>query len=132
MRRTNARQLVASHCARAQSLHPLVVEVWRASERLAGPGVLATPLLDSQWLAAAHKGVQRHAPAAVILKLENRQVTGSFKARGASNKVQLLFWCCLISDDQGCRPPADVCFPRCAHRRDLTYTAGCAASIADR
>ncbi len=73
-----------------------MAEVWRASERLAGSGVLATPLLDSRWLAAAVNGAQRHRPAAVRMKLENRQVTGSFKARGATNKVRRLLFCCFL------------------------------------
>ena len=71
----------------AQRLHPLVAEVWKASDRLAGSGVLQTPLLASQWLARPQDAEQSAAPASVHLKLENRQVTGSFKARGAVSKV---------------------------------------------
>ncbi len=118
----HAGQHDASQCARAQSLHPLVAEVWKASERLAGSGVLVTPLLDSRWLAAADNGAQRHRPQTVLLKLENRQVTGSFKARGATNKVQLLF-CCFSLQSQGARPPALV-FPEWHCRRDATRAAG--------
>ena len=66
-----------------------MAEIWKASERLAGSGVLSTPLLDSQWLAGPFDdGRQPHRPASALLKLENRQVTGSFKARGALNKVR--------------------------------------------
>ena len=82
---TCMRDTVSHIRAHSQRFHPLVAEVWRASERLAGSGVLATPFLDSQWLAGPDDGRQR--PASVLLKLENRQVTGSFKARGAVNKV---------------------------------------------
>jgi threonine dehydratase len=74
--------------AHAQSLHPLVAEVWRASDRLAGSGVLQTPLLASQWLGRPQIAGQSAVPASVHLKLENRQVTGSFKARGAVSKVK--------------------------------------------
>ena len=74
--------------ASAQGLHPLVAEVWKASDRLEGSGVLQTPLLASQWLAGPQGVGQPAAPFSVHLKLENRQVTGSFKARGATNKVR--------------------------------------------
>ena len=100
-------QCASSLHARAQSLHPLVAEVWKASERLAASGVLATPLLESRWLAEAPNG--RHRPASVLLKLENRQVTGSFKARGATNKVIAIYSSSIVPPnahraayDEGC------------------------------
>ena len=59
-------------------------DVRRAAERIAGR-VRRTPLLDA---APAH----RHPALAsqLVLKLECLQVTGSFKARGASNKLAAL------------------------------------------
>ena len=73
-----------------QSLHRLVPEVWAAADRLVGSGVLVTPLLPSPWLLAAADSALPAAalPAAAYLKLENRQATGAFKARGAVNKVR--------------------------------------------
>lgn len=54
-------------------------EIVKAHERIA-PHVLRTPLLHSRYLDDGQGG-------AVFLKLENEQHTGSFKARGALNKV---------------------------------------------
>jgi threonine dehydratase len=53
--------------------------VREASERLCGH-VLETPTVPATWLSA-------HTGAEVWLKLENLQRTGSFKVRGASNKL---------------------------------------------
>lgn len=50
-----------------------------ASERLAAH-VLQTPVVPAPWLSAATGGE-------VLLKLENLQHTGSFKVRGATNKL---------------------------------------------
>jgi len=50
-----------------------------AAARVA-PHVLRTPLLHSRWL-SARTGAQ------VLLKLESEQTTGSFKLRGATNKL---------------------------------------------
>mgnify|MGYP001551000227 FL=1 len=47
------------------------------------PHVMATPLFPSQYLSEMNGG-------SVYLKLESEQVTGSFKARGALNKVLAL------------------------------------------
>jgi threonine dehydratase len=60
----------------------LVAEIGPAAERIA-PFVLQTPLLPSPLLSAATGG---H----VVLKLENRQPTGSFKIRGATNRLLAL------------------------------------------
>jgi len=57
-------------------------EVLRAHERLRGR-VIETPVRRSHWLSAA-------TGAEVWLKLENVQVTGSFKVRGATNKLLAL------------------------------------------
>jgi len=54
-------------------------EVWDATERIAGQ-VRTTPVERSRIL--AHNG-----NGSVWLKLENLQLTGSFKLRGASNKI---------------------------------------------
>ncbi|MBT8041526.1 MAG: threonine/serine dehydratase [Xanthomonadales bacterium] len=53
-------------------------QIARAAERI-GPHILHTPLLRSRYLEAGG--------GRVYLKLENEQHTGSFKARGALNKV---------------------------------------------
>ena len=56
-------------------------ETWAASDRLHGSGVRRTRLLPSPWLAETAGAAQ------MLLKLENEQATGSFKTRGAVNKV---------------------------------------------
>ena len=58
---------------------PLHDAIARAAERI-GPHILHTPLLDTPYL----DGMDVH------LKLESEQHTGSFKARGALNKVLVL------------------------------------------
>lgn len=60
-------------------LTPLVEEIERAARRI-GPYVMNTPLFPSVYLAGMNSGEVR-------LKLESEQYTGSFKARGALNKV---------------------------------------------
>ncbi len=57
-------------------------EVLGAAARLSGR-LLTTPLVPSPWLSTA-------VGAEVRLKLENVQVTGSFKARGALSKISTL------------------------------------------
>ena len=57
-------------------------DVWAAAERIAGR-VLRTPALPSH-------AVSRATGADVTLKLENLQAIGSFKERGAANKLALL------------------------------------------
>lgn len=57
----------------------LLQEIRDASQRIAGQ-VLKTPLFYSTYLSALNQGE-------VYLKLESEQHTGSFKARGALNKV---------------------------------------------
>lgn len=59
-------------------------EVWAAADRVQGGGIRATALLPSPWLA------QRCRAARMLLKLENQQATGSFKARSAVNKARKL------------------------------------------
>ncbi|NND56759.1 MAG: threonine/serine dehydratase [Xanthomonadales bacterium] len=54
-------------------------EIERAARRI-GPHVLYTPLFESVYLGEMNRGT-------VGLKLESEQYTGSFKARGALNKV---------------------------------------------
>ncbi|MDZ7773775.1 MAG: pyridoxal-phosphate dependent enzyme [Balneolaceae bacterium] len=58
---------------------PLLQEIADAHRRLRGK-VLRTPLVRSRWLSGAVDGE-------VWLKLESEQHTGSFKARGALNKL---------------------------------------------
>lgn len=62
-----------------KEIHDLVVE---ADKRIR-PQVLETPLRRSRYLS-------RVTGAEVFCKLENLQVTGSFKARGAANKIASL------------------------------------------
>ncbi len=62
---------------------PSLAEVEAAAARIAG-WVRRTPLIRAAPLLAPVAGVE------LALKLENLQVTGSFKARGASNKVRSL------------------------------------------
>jgi threonine dehydratase len=57
----------------------LPAEIERAARRIR-PHVLGTPLLHSHPLSEMTGGE-------VYLKLESEQVTGSFKARGALNKI---------------------------------------------
>lgn len=59
-----------------------IAEITQAEKRL-GSDILRTPLLHSKCLSALNEG-------AVYLKLESEQHTGSFKARGALNKVRSL------------------------------------------
>ena len=73
----------------------MVPEVWAAADRLVGSGVMVTPLLSSPWLlplapssTLSSACPEAQPPAAVYLKLENRQAAGAFKARGAVNKVR--------------------------------------------
>jgi len=60
----------------------IYTEILAASERIS-PNVLKTPLFYSTCLSELNKGE-------VYLKLESEQYTGSFKARGALNKVLML------------------------------------------
>ena len=57
-------------------------DVTAAAERIAGR-VLRTPALPSE-------AVSRATGADVVLKLDNLQVTGAFKERGAANRLALL------------------------------------------
>lgn len=59
-----------------------LADVQAASERIAGH-VLRTPALPSEALSRA-------TGAEVVLKLDNLQVTGAFKERGAANRLALL------------------------------------------
>jgi len=70
---------------RGDNVHPLVLEAWKAMDEIYGLGVLETPLEASPWLHSAAGGTPGRG--SVLLKLETRQVTGSFKARGASHKL---------------------------------------------
>ena len=64
------------------SIDDVVTDATAASTRIAGM-ILRTPLLQSAHFSAA-------TGAEVFLKLENRQTTGSFKLRGASNRLMTL------------------------------------------
>lgn len=59
-----------------------LADVQQASERIAGR-VLRTPMLPCQ-------AISRVTGAEVLLKLDNMQVTGAFKERGAANRLALL------------------------------------------
>ena len=91
----------------------------KLSIRLQGPVMPATPSVDAQFLDTLHQNIQdAHAalrPAVsitpllhsarlsaltgceVLLKCEHLQHTGSFKFRGASNKMRLLPACLLYT-----------------------------------
>ncbi len=60
-------------------MESLVIKIEKAAQRIA-PYVLHTPLLKSDYLSQI-------SGAEVFLKLESEQITGSFKLRGATNKV---------------------------------------------
>lgn len=63
-------------------------EVWKAMNVVYGLGILETPLKPSPWL---RDTVSRQIQdGSVRLKLENLQVTGSFKSRGAAYKISSL------------------------------------------
>lgn len=86
-------------------------EAWAAADRVQGGGVVGTPLVSSSWAAqqaslytnlcasasmlgdcfdlGSQHGVSvcQAGIGRMMLKLENRQTTGSFKLRGAVNKV---------------------------------------------
>jgi len=72
-------------------------EILRARQRLRGV-IWPTPLVRSSWLS-------EHRSAEVYLKLENLQLTGSFKVRGALYKLMRLG-------------------PEAQHREILTVSAG--------
>jgi threonine dehydratase len=59
-----------------------LADIEQASERIAGR-VLRTPMLPSH-------AISRVTGAEVLLKLDNMQVTGAFKERGAANRLALL------------------------------------------
>jgi threonine dehydratase len=59
-----------------------LTDVEEASERIAGR-VIRTPMLPNQ-------AISRITGAEVMLKLDNMQVTGAFKERGAANRLAML------------------------------------------
>ena len=62
---------------------PTLADVEAARERLAGKGVRVTPVYSSETFT-------RRTGRPVHLKAENLQRTGSFKVRGAVNKMESL------------------------------------------
>ena len=91
-----------------QDLTPQIEHVYAARRRIQ-PLVRRTPLEESPWLTAL---LNRNT----FLKLENRQITGSFKIRGASNKLLNL------SDDEKSRGVITVSSGN--HGRAVSYVAG--------
>jgi threonine dehydratase len=85
-----------------------LADIYRARARIA-PLVVRTPLLRSAPLSA-------RAGAAVYMKLENVQQTGSFKARGAANKILGL------SDSE--RAAGLITVSSGNHGRAVSYVAG--------
>ena len=83
-------------------------EVYTARRRIA-PIVSHTPLIESAWLS-------RHIGSDIRLKLENLQNTGSFKLRGATNKLLSL------SEDERKRGVITVSSGN--HGRAVSYVAG--------
>ena len=57
----------------------LKYKIEEANKRISGH-LLVTPLMESHWLSS-------NSQSRVFCKLESEQVTGSFKARGALNKI---------------------------------------------
>ena len=77
------------------NMHDIAKESWSAMSRIYGSGIIETPLQKAPWLLdeaeAEYVALKSADPAehstSVYLKLESRQITGSFKARGATNKI---------------------------------------------
>jgi len=92
--------------------HPSIGDVHAARDRIAGR-VVRTPL--APWRAAP-------AGAAVWLKLENLQETGSFKLRGATNTILSL------SEDE--RGRGVVCVSSGNHGRAVAHVAAATATAA--
>ena len=70
-----------------QEFHPLVAEAWAAANAIYS-AVFETPLEPAPWLAdAVTAGRRDSGPCCVHLKMETRQASGSFKARGAAHKL---------------------------------------------
>ena len=65
-----------------QLTHPLLVDVYQANQRIRTT-VRPTPLIKSRWLS-------NFTGCEIYLKLECLQITGSFKLRGATNKILAL------------------------------------------
>jgi threonine dehydratase len=61
-------------------MHPIAQEAWASIHNIYAH-VFETPLMPAPWLAELAEGSTVH------LKCENRQATGSFKARGAAHKL---------------------------------------------
>jgi len=83
-------------------------DIYRARQRIA-PIARRTPLIHSSWLTD-------HAGTSVHLKLENLQETGSFKVRGATNKLLSL------TADEKARGVITVSSGN--HGRAVSYVAG--------
>ena len=62
--------------------HPLVAEAWAAAQHVYAAPVMETPLEAAPWLA------EMASSCCVHLKMEARQATGSFKARGAAHGLR--------------------------------------------
>lgn len=62
-----------------QTLKPGLKDIYQA-DHLIRETIYRTPLIESAWLS-------EFSSCMVYLKLENMQVTGSFKIRGATNKM---------------------------------------------
>ena len=94
MRKSSAQRLCPTAILRAVTSDDLLVgldEILAARERIAGH-VHRTPMLSSstaaRFIAAA--GGPRLADDRLYLKAENLQKTGSFKARGMTNRIATL------------------------------------------
>jgi threonine dehydratase len=79
---------------RQSQQHADIGLVWDAMARIYGLGIVETKLMGCPWLVEAidrFEERERQRATKVWLKMENSQVTGSFKARGAAYKVKKLF-----------------------------------------
>jgi threonine dehydratase len=91
-----------------QTLKPKLGDIFLAN-RLIRRMIYRTPLIESAWLS-------KLTGSAIFLKLENLQITGSFKIRGATNKIVSL------SDDERARGVIAVSSGN--HGRAVAYVAG--------
>ena len=120
--------------------------VWDAMARVYGLGIVETKLMPCPWLVEAidmFEEFEQQKATKVWLKMENSQVTGSFKARGAAYKVRklleegqlkngivisstgnhamaVLHACCALSHSSGGHVPLEMYVPETINTRKLS------------
>ena len=90
-----------------QLTQPLLVDVFQASQRIRNT-VRRTPIIKSSWLSDI-------SGSKIFLKLENLQTTGSFKLRGATNK--------MLSLDEAEKQRGVIAVSSGNHGRAVAYVA---------